>query len=67
MCKVFSNEVAQNYSWIGFKGKDKFSLLRIAAVIISEYISFYEKYNIHINNLILININFSYSGSAKNT
>lgn len=35
---LFSNEVAQNYSWIGFKEKNKFALLRIAAVIISMYV-----------------------------
>ncbi|XP_011144538.1 uncharacterized protein LOC105186194 isoform X5 [Harpegnathos saltator] len=34
MSLLFSNEVIENYSWIGFKGKNKFSLLRIAAVII---------------------------------
>lgn len=35
MSKLFSNEIAEGYSWIGFKGKNKFSLLRIAAVIIT--------------------------------
>ncbi|XP_011883235.1 PREDICTED: uncharacterized protein LOC105570554 [Vollenhovia emeryi] len=34
MCNLFSNEVAQTYSWIGFKGKNKFSLLQISACII---------------------------------
>lgn len=37
MFKLFSNEVAEGYSWIGFKGKNKFSLLRIAAAIIRKY------------------------------
>lgn len=37
MIQLFSNEVAEQYSWIGFKGKNKFSLLRISAAIISEY------------------------------
>lgn len=39
MCKLFSNEVAEGYSWVGFKGKNKFSLLRIAAAIIGEYVT----------------------------
>ncbi|GAB1860490.1 hypothetical protein CAJAP_01569 [Camponotus japonicus] len=34
MFKLFSNEVAEGYSWIGFKGKNKFCLLRISAAII---------------------------------
>ncbi|XP_018362902.1 PREDICTED: uncharacterized protein LOC108761063, partial [Trachymyrmex cornetzi] len=34
MFSLFSNEVAEKYSWIGFKGKNKFSLLHISEAII---------------------------------
>ncbi|XP_066590159.1 uncharacterized protein [Prorops nasuta] len=33
MIKILSNEVAEQYSWVGFKGKNNFSILRIAIVI----------------------------------
>lgn len=39
MFQLFSNKVAEQYSWIGFKGKNNFSLLRISAAIIKVSIN----------------------------
>lgn len=37
---IMSQKVAVRYSWLGQKGKKKFSVLNIATLIISELLSF---------------------------
>lgn len=35
LTKIICNELSKTYSWIGFKGKRKFSILRICSAILT--------------------------------